>query len=196
MALRPAIFLDKDGTVLEDVPYNIDPHRMRFAPGARQGLARLGELHLPLIVISNQPGVALGKFRARDIGPMRNQLKDMFRQVGATLDGFYYCPHHPDGIEPRFAIACDCRKPAPGLLRMAARRHNIDLGRSWFIGDILDDVEAGNLAGCNTVLLNNGHETEWLCSPSRQPNRIDADLEAASRWIAAQFAEHHSEVTV
>ncbi len=195
MALTPAIFLDKDGTVLEDIPYNVDPGRMRFAPGASQGLARLRSLQLPLIIISNQPGIALGKFDPDDIWAMRRQLEHMFRQVGACLADFYYCPHHPQGVARQFTKACDCRKPAPGLLRIAARQHNIDLRRSWFIGDILDDVEAGNRAGCNTVLLDAGHETEWLYTANRRPDRIEADLEAASVWITAQYTRSSSTVT-
>lgn len=183
MALRSAIFLDKDGTVLQDVPYNVDPDYMHFAPGALAGLTRLGELGLPLIIISNQPGVGLGKISMTDLLIVRQRLESMFHSAGATLAGFYYCPHHPQAIAPQYACACSCRKPAPGLLRVAARQHGIDLERSWFIGDILDDVEAGRRAGCRTILLDNGNETEWLSNPWRTPDRIEPNLDEASRWI-------------
>ncbi|KAB0618998.1 D-glycero-alpha-D-manno-heptose-1,7-bisphosphate 7-phosphatase [Castellaniella defragrans] len=182
----PAVFLDKDGTVLQDVPYNADPGRMRFEPGARAGLARLARLGMPLIVISNQPGIGLGKIAPQDLVAVRNRLSDMFREAGAALAGFYYCPHHPRATVARYACLCACRKPAPGLLRLAAACHDVDLRQSWFVGDILDDVEAGRRAGCRTILLDNGHETEWLAGAWRIPERIEPDLDAASRWISVQ----------
>ncbi|NYT45263.1 HAD family hydrolase [Alcaligenaceae bacterium] len=186
--MTAAIFLDKDGTVLADVPYNVSPRRMQFAPGARAGLARLGTLGLPIIVVSNQPGVALGKFSIGDLVPMRRHLEQMFLLAGAKLDGFYYCPHHPQGVHPAYTIICDCRKPAPGLLTIAAQRRGIDLTSSWFVGDILDDVEAGRRAGCRTLLINNGNETEWRKSDWRTPDQMEPDLDAASRWICSQYS--------
>jgi len=189
MALTPAIFLDKDGTLLADVPYNVDRRHMRFAPGARSGLARLASLGLPLIVITNQPGVALGKCSIDDLAGVREHLAAMFREVGATLSGFYYCPHHPKGVRPGYGMFCECRKPAPGLLHIAAERQGIDLTSSWFVGDILDDIEAGRRAGCRTLLLDNGNETEWVRNEWRTPERTEADLDAASAWITHCFAE-------
>lgn len=183
MAMTPAIFLDKDGTLLADIPYNVNPQRMHFAPGAFQGLVRLATLGWPLIVISNQPGVALGKFSQQDLLAVQEQLKTMFYEAGATLAGFYYCPHHPKGVRPAYSSHCECRKPSPGLLHLAAARHDIDLNRSWFIGDILDDIEAGRRAGCRTLLLNNGNETEWVTNEWRVPDSMEADLDSASRWI-------------
>lgn len=183
MALTPAVFLDKDGTLLEDVPYNVDPSRMRFTRGARKGLRRLAKLELPLIVISNQPGVALGLFEDTALAGVRHRLRAMFQEADAPLTDFYYCAHHPDGSIARYARVCDCRKPAPGLLLRAADEHSIDLGRSWFVGDILDDVEAGHRAGCATILLNNGHETEWETGPYRKPDFVAADLDQAALII-------------
>jgi len=183
MALIPAIFLDKDGTLLADDPYNVDPTRMRFARGAYAGLRRLGSLGRPLIVISNQPGVAFGRFDREALDRVRVQLGRMFQEVGAHLDGFHYCPHHPRGIRGEYSIRCGCRKPEPGLLLQAAHEHGIDLRASWFVGDILDDVEAGRRAGCRTILLDNGNETEWHSGPLRVPERIAPDLDAAARLI-------------
>ncbi|SHH41924.1 D-glycero-alpha-D-manno-heptose-1,7-bisphosphate 7-phosphatase [Pollutimonas bauzanensis] len=186
--MTAAIFLDKDGTLLADVPYNVDPGRMHFAPGALAGLACLGRSGLPLIVISNQAGIALGKFTAHDMAPMVRQMERMFLLAGAALRGFYYCPHHPQGTVPAYARECACRKPAPGLLRRAAQEHAIDLGASWFIGDILDDVEAGRRAGCNTLLIDNGNETEWRINEWRVPDRIERNLGDAGRWVARWLA--------
>lgn len=192
MALRPAIFLDKDGTLLADVPYNVDPEYMTWAPGARAGVALLGRLGHPLIVISNQPGVALGHFEEPALQGVENQLAAMFRREGARLGGFYYCPHHPRGARAEYALSCLCRKPMPGLLTRAAGEHGIDLKSSWFVGDILDDVEAGGRAGCRTVLLANGNETEWVRGPWRTPTDMAADLHAAARLIARELPPAHT----
>ncbi|PLC48009.1 HAD family hydrolase [Pollutimonas subterranea] len=187
--MTAAIFLDKDGTLLEDVPYNVDPTKMAFAPGARAGLARLGRLGLPIYVVSNQPGIAMGRFALDDLAPMVARLTDMFTQAGAVLGGFYYCPHHPRGTVTKHATLCDCRKPAPGLLLRAAAEHAIDLNMSWFIGDILDDVEAGRTAGCNTVLIDNGNETEWIINEWRKPHRMAPDLDEATDWIHRWYSD-------
>ncbi|WP_217619149.1 HAD-IIIA family hydrolase, partial [Achromobacter sp. GbtcB20] len=161
MALRAAVFLDKDGTVLADVPYNVAPERMAYAPMALAGLSRLAQTDLSLVVISNQPGVARGLFAADALNAVGVKLAAMFQAAGAHLDGFYWCPHHPEGVVQPYAMACDCRKPKPGLLLRAAQELGLDLAESWFIGDILDDVEAGNRAGCRSILLDVGNETEW-----------------------------------
>ncbi|MCC8395476.1 HAD family hydrolase [Paraburkholderia sp. MMS20-SJTR3] len=183
MNIQPAVFIDKDGTLLEDVPYNVDPALMRFAPGAREGLALLAAYPLTLFVISNQAGVALGKFDEAALLDVENRLRHMFAECGAKLAGVYWCPHHPQGSVARYALACGCRKPAPGMLLRAAHEHGLDLARSWFIGDILDDVEAGNRAGCHTVLLDNGHETEWRIGPQRVPDMRAANLHEAAQHV-------------
>ncbi len=187
MALRPAAFLDKDGTLLEDVPYNVDPRLMKLAPGAARGLRELGRLGLPLVVISNQPGVALGRFGYQRLQAVASRLQEMFVAHGAHLEGCYWCPHHPQGTVAGYSSACDCRKPAPALPRLAARELGLDLGRSWFVGDILDDIEAGRRAGCRTILVDNGGETEWRQDrPERIPDHVVADLHEAALHIAAR----------
>lgn len=194
MALIPAIFLDKDGTVLDDEPYNVDPVRMAYAAGAREGLRLLAALNVPLIVISNQPGVALGYFDRQELTGVRERLARMFEAAGARLADFYWCPHHPQGSRTAYTGVCTCRKPQPGLLLRAAREHQIDLGRSWFIGDILDDVEAGNRAGCRTVLLDVGNETEWRPGHWRHPDAQVANLEQAARHVAGAMQDAGREV--
>lgn len=181
--LRPAIFLDKDGTLLDDVPYNVDPKRMRFARGAAQALSRFAELDVPLFVVSNQPGVARGRFEPSRLDGVRTQLAAMFATCGATLTAAYFCPHDPSGSVAAFAFDCACRKPRPGLLQRAAAEHGIDLHGSWMIGDILDDVEAGKRAGCRAVLVCNGNETEWRGGVYRQPDHLVRDLAEAAQLI-------------
>jgi D-glycero-D-manno-heptose 1,7-bisphosphate phosphatase len=180
------IFLDKDGTLVEDLPYNIDPARIRLAPGAEAGLRSFHAAGYRLIVISNQSGVALGLFPEWALLAVHKRLVQLLEAVGVPLAGSYYCPHHPDGRVAAYAIACRCRKPQPGLIAAAARDHAIDLARSWFVGDILDDIEAGHRGGCRTVLLDNGHETEWKRSPLRCPHYVAADLAEAARLITGE----------
>jgi D,D-heptose 1,7-bisphosphate phosphatase len=178
-----AIFLDKDGTIINDVPYNVDLELIELAPGAIEGLRRFSEAGYRLIVVSNQSGVAHGFFPEDALIPVERRLREMLAQAGISLDGFYYCPHHPQAALARYRRRCACRKPAPGLVRRAVDEHEIDLARSWFIGDILDDVETGRRAGCHTALIDNGHETHWQFSPSRVPDLFVADLSEAASMI-------------
>ncbi|WP_370637384.1 D-glycero-alpha-D-manno-heptose-1,7-bisphosphate 7-phosphatase [Cupriavidus sp. AU9028] len=182
-----AVLLDKDGTIVEDVPYNVDPAQMRFAPGAAAALRRLGQLGVPLVVVSNQPGVALGRFGPHALAAVRQRLAAMFEEQGARLAGFFFCPHHPAGAVPRFTRECACRKPMPGLLRQAAALMQFDLRQSWMIGDILNDVEAGKRAGCHTILVDCGNETEWVPGPLRKPDHVVRDLDEAAAIVIQHF---------
>ncbi|MFL6624734.1 MAG: D-glycero-alpha-D-manno-heptose-1,7-bisphosphate 7-phosphatase [Sulfurifustaceae bacterium] len=184
MAVK-AVFLDKDGTLLENVPYNVDPERMRLVRGAGPALRRLHALGYSVIVVSNQPGVALGRFDLRALRAVERRLREMLAAEDVPLAGFYYCPHHPDGRVRRYAVICRCRKPAPGLLLSAATIHDIASHRSWMIGDILDDIEAGARARCRTILVDVGNETEWRYGPYRRPNAIVSDLPAAAAYVAS-----------
>lgn len=177
---RAAVFLDKDGTLVEDVPYNADPARIRLAPDAGPALGRLLRDGFRLFVVSNQPGVALGYFPAAALARLSRRIEHLAGRKGVLLHGFYYCPHAP---APGTA-GCGCRKPAPGLLLQAAVQHGIDLASSWMIGDILDDVEAGHRAGCRSILLDNGNETEWDLSPARRPDAVAKTLTGAAAIIA------------
>lgn len=183
MISRPAVFLDKDGTVIEDVPYNVDPSLMRFTSGAAEGLSVLHRSGYLLIVITNQSGVARGLFGEESLREVEQQLKDMLAEINVPLTGFYYCPHHPDGIVPAYAIQCACRKPAHELVMRAAHDHRVDLACSWFVGDNLNDVEAGRRAGCRTVLIKGGHEIKSVISHLRTPHYIASDLAEAARAI-------------
>jgi histidinol phosphatase-like enzyme len=135
-------------------------------------------------------------FGEKDLEPVMRRLQELTTALGAPLDGFYYCPHHPEGSVARYALACDCRKPAPGLILAAASEHGVDPRSSWFVGDILDDVEAGRRAGCRTVLIDNGNETEWIWSPLRRPDLVASDLADASRKIADAVDAGRDEVGV
>jgi D-glycero-D-manno-heptose 1,7-bisphosphate phosphatase len=188
-----AVFLDKDGTLIEDVPYNVDPERIRLAPGAAEGLRLLHAEGYRLVVISNQSGVARGLFPEEALAAVEQRLRRLLGELGVPLAAFYYCPHHPEGVVPGLAIACACRKPEPGLILRAAGDLGIDPARSWFVGDILDDVEAGRRAGCTTVLIDNGNETEWVLSPLRSPHFKAADLDEAARIIISAGAPRETD---
>lgn len=182
---RRAVFLDKDGTLVDDVPYNVDPGRMRFLPGVAEGLRRLHAAGFLLIVVSNQSGVARGLFPEDALNPVRERLDRMFADAGVPLAGFHWCPHHPEGRVRDYSVTCSCRKPSPGLVRLAAAEYGVSPARSWMIGDILDDVEAGRAAGCRTVLLDNGHETVWSLSRPRMPDHVAGSLAEAAALITA-----------
>ena len=171
MAVK-AVFMDKDGTLVENLPYNVDPARIRFAPGAEQAVARLSRHGYRVIVVSNQPGLALGYFTLEDLQAVQRYL----REALPALDGFYCCPHAPHA-------GCGCRKPACGLLIAAAREQGVDLDESWMVGDILDDVEAGRRAGCRTVLVDAGNETEWNLNEQRRPHLMVRGLAEAAEAI-------------
>lgn len=180
-----AVFLDKDGTLVEDIPYNVDPDRVRLMEGALEGLRLLQNYGYDLIVVTNQSGVARGFFDEQDVHWMMRRLSDLLASKGIFLKGYYYCPHHPEGKFSKYAVDCFCRKPQPGMLYQAALERHIRLSDSWMIGDILHDVEAGNRAGCKTILLNNDHETEWKLTTSRRPKFIVRDLAEAAQAIVS-----------
>ena len=180
---RSAVFLDKDGTLVEDVPYNVDPNLIRLTDGALDGLRSLHDAGYLLIVVSNQSGIARGYFEEQALGAVEQRMRRLLDAAGVPLAGFYYCPHHPAGCVDAYSVECACRKPAPGLLSRAARDHGVNLARSWMIGDILHDIEAGRRAGCRAILLDVGHETEWDLTPARVPNFTVADLNTAARLI-------------
>jgi histidinol-phosphate phosphatase family protein len=173
--------------LLENVPYNTDPAQMRFAPGAAEALALLARYPLRLFVVSNQGGVALGRFPYTALERVEAQLRTMFASCGATLCDVYWCPHDPRGHVLPYACRCDCRKPAPGMLQRAAHEHRVDLASSWMVGDILDDVEAGNRAGCRTILADCGNETEWQSAPLRVPYALVSNLRDAAQMIVETF---------
>src|SRR4051812_5484009 len=184
-ARRKAIFLDKDGTLIPDIPYNVNPDLITLQPGVIEGLKLLKDKGYIFAVISNQAGVARGYFQYNDLDKVAEKLSVLLNSEGIQIEGFYFCPHHPAGIVPGFATACNCRKPAPGMILQAANDLEVDIANSWMIGDILNDVEAGNRAGCRTVLLDLGYETEWIKGEFRTATYIAPDFLQAARYISS-----------
>lgn len=174
-----AVFIDKDGTLIRDVPHNVDPGHIQLMPGAGMALRRLKNEEYKLIVISNQSGIARNLFQENDLLAVNRQIQTLLAPFGVKMDAFYYCPHEPsDG--------CGCRKPMPGMILSAAKDHLIEPRISWMIGDILHDIEAGNRAGCRTIHFDNGNETEWIKGASRQPAYSVTTWTETARIICAR----------
>lgn len=180
-----AIFLDKDGTLITDVPYNVNPSLVRLEPGVLEGLTNLQSQDYLLVIISNQPGISMGLFSKNELENLISYLTNLFAENLIHISRFYYCPHLPADANNEAKI-CSCRKPEPEMLTKAAQDLDIELTESWMIGDILNDVEAGNRAGCRTILINNGNETEWLFNSVRNPDYTATDFLDASNYIFAQ----------
>ncbi len=134
--------------------------QLRVFPYAAESVRRIKELGFKAILVSNQPGVAKRQLTYSEFEKMNRSVRDELKRHGGSLDAEYYCLHHPDALVKKYRLDCDCRKPKPGLLLRAAKENDIDLGRSFFVGDALVDVKAGRAAGCRTIFL--GHITAFL----------------------------------
>jgi len=155
MRSRRAVFLDRDGTLIEDVGYLKRPDQLRVLPGVPAALRDLRAAGLLLIVVTNQSAVARGWLTEETLCVIHQRLNALLRREGAGVDAFYYCPHLPGGAVARYARECECRKPRPGMLLRAAEEWNIGVEMSYSVGDSERDVEAGNRAGCYTIRLGN-----------------------------------------
>jgi D-glycero-D-manno-heptose 1,7-bisphosphate phosphatase len=187
---RPAIFMDRDGTICEEVGYINHLSRSRLLPHSLEAIRGVNRLGYLAVVATNQSGVARGLFTEDLVRAVHDQLRSRVESGGGRLDALYYCPHHPREGTPPYRIDCDCRKPRPGMLVRAAREHDIDLSRSWMIGDSLVDLEAGAAAGVRVVHVLTGYGMGLVDNqPERfrvPPAHTATDLLAAVRWIAAQ----------
>jgi len=182
--MRRAVFLDKDGALIEGAEEDSRRGRIRLRPRAVDALLLLVGLGYKPIVVSNQPGVAFGLFPHGALAAVGEHLADLFLAHGLELADCYWCPHDPAGTVPDYALACTCRKPMPALLHAAAAEHALDLEGSWIIGATLDDVEAGRRAGCRTVLLGTQSSDP---APLRRPHVVAGDLlEAAAAILGAE----------
>lgn len=176
-----AVFLDQDGA-LDSECFSAGPTRLMS--DVFEGLRLLQRAGYTVIVVTHQIGVAKGFLGESDVDRMKAHLQARLIEEDVPLGGFYYCPHHPDGTVRRYAVHCLCRKPQPGLLIRAASELAVDMAQSWMVGATLDDMETGRWAGCRTVLLTNGHESEWNLTEPRWPDYIAGTLLEASQLIA------------
>lgn len=177
-----AIFLDRDGTLVHAVHYPTRPEQLRLYASICPELRALQAMGFCFVMITNQSGIAKGYFTEADLERMHTHLRATLAEEGVHLAGIYHCAHHPEGVVPELAIECACRKPRPGMLLQAAVDLAIDLRHSWFVGDILDDVEAGNRAGCHTMLVDLGTE-QPPTTPLRCPTFVAPDTRRALQAI-------------
>ena len=182
MDLRGGVFLDRDGTIIQERGYLSDPEALELIAGAARAIRLINHLGFRAVMVSNQSGVARGYFPASVVDEINKRLSFMLNQEGATLDGMYYCPHHPEE-------GCTCRKPEPGLLKRAAEEFALDLFLSYMVGDKSDDIEAIHRVGGKGILVltgnGRGEQTDWQGEP---PDFIAQDLLEAVYWILLQEA--------
>lgn len=190
MDRRAAVFLDRDGVLIEDRDLLVDAAQIRVLEGVPEALNRLRAAGFRLVVVTNQPVVARGLITQRALDAIHARMQELLQQAGSPpLDAIYSCPHHPQATLPEYRVACDCRKPRPGMLLSAACEHGLDLGASFLVGDRLTDVAAGSRAGCRTVLVESRHTAAPpIVTPDPlddlpQPDFVCANLAAAADWI-------------
>jgi D-glycero-D-manno-heptose 1,7-bisphosphate phosphatase len=183
-AARPAVFLDRDGTLIEEAGYLDRIERLVFFPYSVDAV-RLLNRGFAVVIITNQAGVARGIFREEFIADAHRHVTARLEAGGARLDGFYYCPHHPDASVPEYRRVCDCRKPQPGLVRRAAEDLQLDLSRSFVIGDRWHDLQAGEALRARGILVRTGYgrTEEAAPKPDVAPVAIVDNLIAAVSWI-------------
>jgi D-glycero-D-manno-heptose 1,7-bisphosphate phosphatase len=177
---RPAVFLDRDGTLVEEVAYLHDPDRVVLLPGVGSGLRRLAAPGYALVVVTNQAGVARGLYDEAAVEAVHRRLAELLAAAGVRLDAVLHCPHHPEGTVPGYARACRCRKPGPGMLAAAAERLGLDLAASWLIGNHPADVGAALAAGARPLFVTTGRAAG---RPPPPGVAAVADLDAAARAV-------------
>ena len=181
---RRAVFLDRDGTIAEEVGYANHISRFVVYPFAAAAIRRLNQANLPVIVVTNQSGVARGFFPESLIGQMHDKMVEQLAAGGAHVDGMYYCPHIRDD-------QCSCRKPLPGMLELAAREHNLEIFGSVLVSDRYNDIQMGHENGCRTILVLTGYgrgDYEWNRAKwPRQPDHVVENLADAVEIILKEM---------
>jgi D-glycero-D-manno-heptose 1,7-bisphosphate phosphatase len=182
---RPAVFLDRDGTIVREVEYLRSPRQLRLLPRAGEAIRLLNRAGFAVVVTTNQSGIGRGLLTEEELEDIHAVLRSRLARRGARIDGIYFCPHHPEAARPEYRRRCRCRKPAPGMLLRAARELDLDLGRCFAIGDSARDIEAGRRAGCRAVLVRTGYgaetEARLRCRPGA--DYVADDMFDAVAWI-------------
>ena len=194
--MNKAVFLDRDGTVNEEVGYLRSLDLLKLVPGAAAAIGRLNRAGYKVVLVTNQSGVARGYFPESQVAAAHDLLARMLKQEEAFFDAVYYCPHHPTAGNSKHTVVCDCRKPATGLIDRAAKDMDIDLARSFMVGDKWSDVELAHRAGTRSILVLSGFAPD---DPgNKRPSHVDDpdftahDLAEAVDWIIGQEAADRS----
>jgi D,D-heptose 1,7-bisphosphate phosphatase len=170
-----AVFVDRDGTINIDGPYLSDPDKFQMYPGVGEGVSILRKNGYKVIIITNQSGIGRGYFTEDDLSKIHEKMRKEFQRFHTDIDGIYYCPHHPDNN-------CDCRKPKTKLFEQAIRDHNIDVKKSYMLGDAIQDIEAGKKIGLKTILIPVS-STENIATKKQGPDYIASNFTKAVEWI-------------
>jgi len=174
--VKPAVFIDRDGTINEQMGYVNHPSRFILLPRVAEAIRLLNENGYLVFVVTNQSGVARGYFPIELVYEIHRRMEDSLLQKGAKIDGIFFCPHYPSGVINRYAITCKCRKPNTGLIDMARKKFAIDITNSWVIGDTVSDIEMAKRAGIKSILVKTGYglgEIEYvLPTKGITPNHI------------------------
>ena len=191
--LRPAVFLDRDGTVNEQMGYINHISRFHLLPEAGRGIKLLNDHKIPVVVVSNQSGLARGYFPKELLNQVHEKMDRLLAQEGAHIDGLYYCPHHPEAKEMQYRIDCNCRKPKTGMLLQAADEMNLDLSLSFVVGDRWSDIKCADRAGCSSVLVLTGYgrgDYEYI-GPDQdiQPSHVAENLFDSVKWILTKLEQ-------
>jgi len=183
-----AVFLDRDGTINEDPGYLGDPDEVKLFPGTGKALALLkNKLNFKLIVISNQSGIARGLISGKDVEAVNTRINELLKPDDVSIDAFYYCPYHPDFSKE---VDLECRKPSPLLVFQASEDMDLDLDRSYFIGDSPADIECGINAGLKTVLVKTGYGVDSISILQKQnifPSFVADNISDACKFIYEDF---------
>jgi len=153
---KSAVFLDRDGTIITDKHFLSDPDLVEILPGAVEGIRILNECGIPVVVVSNQSGVARGYFGIDAVDAVNNRIAQIFSERGAKIDKFYFCPHHPEGEVEEFKKECDCRKPKTGMAEKASKELCINLKKSFVVGDKISDLEFAKNIEAKAILVRTG----------------------------------------
>jgi D-glycero-D-manno-heptose 1,7-bisphosphate phosphatase len=184
------VFIDRDGTLIEEAGYLNHLDRLVFFPFSVDAVRQLNAGGYAVVVVTNQAGIARGIVQEAFVGTAHRHISARLEAGGARADAYYHCPHHPSGIVAGLNVACECRKPAPGLLLRAAEEMQLDLGRSFVIGDRWHDLEAGRAAGTGALLVRTGYGAgeERKPKPGVAADAIVDNLAGAAAWILSRYA--------
>ncbi len=182
MKKNTAVFLDRDGTINEEVGYLSSLEKLRIFPNSFEAIRLINESNMLAVVITNQSGVARGYFDEDFVRSIHLRINEFLQEKGGCIDRFYFCPHHPTEGKGRYLKSCDCRKPEPGMLIRASEELDIDLSRSYMVGDTAKDIELAERVGAKGILVKTGYGKDVMFSDIR-PVYITEDILDAVKWI-------------